>query len=280
MNKLTFIGAGSMAEAILTGVLAKGFLSAEQITVTNKDNQDRLTRLHRLYQVHGTSDKEEAVKGADVLVLSMKPRDIEEALATIKPFLTRQQIIVSVLAGVSSDFISEELETSNPIVRVMPNTSATIGFSATAVAAGKNADQDQLEKVISLFQNIGTTAIVKEEDLHAITGLSGSGPAYIYYLVEAMEEAAEEAGLEQQTAKELIIQTLAGAAEMLKVTNEPPSELRKRITSPGGTTQAGLEVLKQYKYQEALKACIKQAAARSVELGSPYRSGQKKINSK
>lgn len=276
MNKLTFIGAGSMAEAILTGVLAKGFMRADQISVTNKDNQERLTRLRNLYQVNCTKNKKEAIEGSDVLILSMKPKDIQEALTDIKSYIKEGQIIVSVLAGVSSDYISEELDITNPIVRAMPNTSATIGFSATAIAAGKNAGQKEIDKITELFKNIGTTVTVEEKDLHAITGLSGSGPAYIYYLVEAMEEAAKEAGLDQQTAKDLIIQTLAGAAEMLKVTNEQPAELRRKITSPGGTTQAGLETLKDYNYQEALKACVKQAAARSVELGSPYRSGREK----
>lgn len=280
MNKLTFIGAGSMAEAILTGVLSKGFMRADQISVTNKDNQERLTRLRNLYQVNCTKNKKEAIEGSDVLILSMKPKDIQEALTDIKSYIKEGQIIVSVLAGVSSDYISEELDITNPIVRAMPNTSATIGFSATAIAAGKNAGQEEINKVTELFKNIGTTVTVEEKDLHAITGLSGSGPAYIYYLVEAMEEAAQEAGLDQQTAKDLIIQTLAGAAEMLKVTNEQPAELRRKITSPGGTTQAGLETLKHYNYQEALKACVKQAAARSVELGSPYRSGREKAQIK
>lgn len=280
MNKLTFVGAGSMAEAILTGVLAKGFLRADQISVTNKENEERLTRLRNLYQVNCTSDKKEAIREADVLILSMKPKDVQEALQNIKAYISEDQIIVSVLAGVSSDYISEELNCDNPIIRAMPNTSATIGFSATAIAAGKNAGKEQVEGITRLFENIGTTVIVEEKDLHAITGLSGSGPAYIYYLVEAMEEAAEEAGLPQQIAKDLIIQTLAGAAEMLKVTNEQPAELRRKITSPGGTTQAGLETLRNYNYQEALKACVKQAAARSVELGSPYRSGREKAKTK
>ncbi|QTN01216.1 pyrroline-5-carboxylate reductase [Sediminibacillus dalangtanensis] len=272
-NKIAFIGAGSMAEAIMTGILAKGFLQADQIWVTNKENKERLERLKNVYHVRCSIDKEQVIQGADVIILSMKPKDITEALEGIKKYVTDEQIVVSVLAGVSTGYISEQLEKNCPVLRAMPNTSATIGYSATAIAGGKQAEQEHIRLVETLFQTIGTTTVVEEEDdLHTITGLSGSGPAYIYYFVEAMEEAAAEAGLKPEIAKELIIQTLVGAAEMLKNSDEQPSALREKITSPGGTTQAGLETLEKYKYQEALMACIKQAAARSIELGSPYQA--------
>ncbi|WP_053217698.1 pyrroline-5-carboxylate reductase [Virgibacillus senegalensis] len=271
-HKIAFIGAGSMAEAIMTGILAKGILQADQIWVTNKENKERLERLKNVYHVQCSKDKQQVVQGADVIILSMKPKDITEALEDLKAYITNKQIVVSVLAGVSTDYISEQLDKGCPVVRAMPNTSATIGYSATAIAGGKQAGQEHIHMVKSLFHAIGTTTVVEEDDLHTITGLSGSGPAYIYYFVEAMEDAAAEAGLKPEIAKELIIQTLVGAAEMLKNSDEQPSVLREKITSPGGTTQAGLETLEKYKYQEALMECIKQAAARSIELGSPYQA--------
>ncbi|SDK23577.1 pyrroline-5-carboxylate reductase ProI [Sediminibacillus albus] len=277
-KKVAFIGAGSMAEAIMTGILAKGFLQSEQIWVTNKENKERLERLKNIYHVQCSMDKQKVVVEADVIILSMKPKDITEALHNIRQYIQPNQVVVSVLAGVSTGYISDQLEKNCPVVRAMPNTSATIGFSATAIAGGQYAEERHIESVKNLFQTIGTTTVVEENDLHAITGLSGSGPAYIYYFVEAMEEAASEAGLKQDVAKELIIQTLVGAAEMLKSSDEQPSVLREKITSPGGTTQAGLETLEKYKYQEAMMACIKQAAARSIELGSPYRSKTDKDN--
>ncbi|WP_085520581.1 pyrroline-5-carboxylate reductase [Tuberibacillus sp. Marseille-P3662] len=269
-QKVAFIGAGSMAESIITGVLAKGFLSTEHIWVTNRDNQDRLERMKNVYHIQVTQDKQTAVNDADIIILSMKPKDISEAIQSIKPFVNKEQMVVSVLAGVSTDYISDILASGSPVIRAMPNTSAAIGFSATAIAGGRSVSDHHIDLVKTLFQTIGTTTVVDEDDLHTVTGLSGSGPAYIYYFVEAMEEAAAEAGLKQDVAKELIVQTLVGAAEMLKTSEDTPSVLREKITSPGGTTQAGLETLEKYKYQEALMACIKQAAARSIELGSPF----------
>jgi pyrroline-5-carboxylate reductase len=270
VTKLAFVGAGSMAEAIIAGVLANGFLTSDQIYVTNKNNLTRLERLCSQYQVNCSSDKREVLEGADIVVLSMKPKDIKEALQSIKPYLNTKQLIVSVLAGISSDYIAKELGVTVPIVRAMPNTSAAIGFSATALAKGEFATDAHFKNAQKLFQTIGTATLVEEEDLHAVTGLSGSGPAYIYYLVEAMENAAIEAGLKQEVSKELIIQTLVGAAEMLKTSKDEPAVLRQKVTSPGGTTQAGLETLEKYKYQEALIECIKNAKNRSIELGKPY----------
>lgn len=271
-KKIAFIGAGSMAEAIAAGILAKGYLKPEQIYMTNRNNVDRLEKMRTKYQVQTSRDKQEVLRNADVVVLSMKPKDVTEALKSVQPFVTDDHIVVSVLAGVSTEYISDQLDSRAPVVRAMPNTSATIGFSATAIAGGKFANTNHIEKVKALFSTIGTTTVVEEKDLHAVTGISGSGPAYIYYFVEAMEDAAAEAGLKPKIAKELIIQTLVGAAEMLKSSKDQPADLRKKITSPGGTTQAGLETLEKYKYQEALMACIKKAAERSIELGSPFQA--------
>lgn len=271
-QKVAFIGAGSMAESIISGILQKGFLPPDQIHVTNRENKERLNRMENVHQVHCSQNKQDVMKGADIVVLSMKPKDITAALASIQSLVRSDQLIISVLAGVSTNYISDQLHSEAPVVRAMPNTSAAIGFSATAIAAGTSATDEHIEMTRTLFQTIGTTTLVNEDDLHAVTGISGSGPAYIYYFVEAMEDAATEAGLKQDVAKELIIQTLVGAAEMLKNSEDQPSALRKKITSPGGTTQAGLETLEKYKYQEALMECIKHAAERSIELGSPYKT--------
>jgi pyrroline-5-carboxylate reductase len=268
-GKLVFIGAGSMAEAIISGII-KNNVSNEQIYVTNRDNRERLARLQQLYHVNVSASKQTVVENAEIIILSMKPKDANMALETIKPYVKKDQLIISVLAGISSDYIMQKLGQDIPIIRAMPNTSAAIGYSATALSKGKFADDEHLQKAKQLFQTIGITVVVKEEDLHAITGLSGSGPAYIYYLVEAMEYAAKEAGLKPDVSKQLIIQTLLGAAEMLKVTKESPAILRKKVTSPGGTTQAGLETLEKYKYQEAVIECVKSAKRRSIELGRVF----------
>ncbi|QDP38782.1 pyrroline-5-carboxylate reductase [Radiobacillus deserti] len=266
-QRIAFIGAGSMAEAIISGMIAQGFVKSNQIIVTNRENRERLAFLGDKYGVRNTPVKREAIKDADIIVLSMKPKDAKEALSEVKEYIQENQLVISVLAGVATSFMEDLIAKKVSVVRAMPNTSAMIGFSATAIAAGTYATEQDVEKANQLFQTIGTTTIVEENSLHAITGLSGSGPAYIYYLVEAMEQAALEEGIDSDTAKDLIIQTLMGAAEMLKQTEEKPAVLRQKITSPGGTTQAGLETLDQYRYQEALQACVKRATERSKELG-------------
>ena len=276
MEKIAFIGAGSVVEAMITGVLSKGHIHPDQIWLTNQSNRERLKKLHEAFGVHTTYDKQLIVQEAEMIILCMKPKDITEALHTIRPFVQPNQLIVSVLAGVSSEYICDQLDLKIPVVRAMPNTSAAIGYSATAIASSKHATAEHLQAVKQLFETIGTVVTVDEKDLHAITALSGSGPAYIYYFVEAMEQAATELDLQAPLAKELIIQTLTGAAEMLKVSVDTPSMLRRNITSPGGTTQAGIETLETYDFQEAVIAAIKNATERSITLGSPYQTKVKK----
>ncbi|MGV3487751.1 MAG: pyrroline-5-carboxylate reductase [Tuberibacillus sp.] len=273
-QKVAFIGAGSMAEAIISGIIKKGFIHPENIHVTNKGNEERLERLKTLYKVSCFRDKKEVLNGTNVIILAVKPKDVAEALTSFRPFIRSDHRLISVVAGVSTDFISQVMMKPIPVVRAMPNTSAAIGLSATAMAAGRYASHEDLDWARTLFETIGTVVTVEENDLHAVTGLSGSGPAYIYYLVESLEKAAKELGLKKGTARELIVQTLAGTAEMLKSSKTDASELRKQVTSPKGTTQAGLEVLQKYQYQEALIACVRRAAERSMELGETFTSQQ------
>jgi pyrroline-5-carboxylate reductase len=263
---IAFIGAGSMAEALIAG-MTKTLYKSEQIIVTNRSNKKRLEYMRNTYHVRVEIDKEKAVKEADIIILAMKPKDVVEGINAISETVREDQLIISVLAGVSTDSILSLLKKKVAVVRAMPNTSATIGKSATAIALGRYANKTHLSIAKTLFETVGVVTVVAENDLHAVTGLSGSGPAYVYYLVEAMEKAAKEIGLEQSVAKDLILQTIIGAAEMLKSSAKHPSILRKEVTSPGGTTEAGIKILEDYHYQEAVIACIKRATKRSAELG-------------
>ncbi|MBM7701631.1 pyrroline-5-carboxylate reductase ProI [Metabacillus iocasae] len=267
ISSIGFIGAGSMAEAMVAGLVEKKQLRKQNIYVTNHSNDARLNYFKSTYGVNVTRDKQEIVTNCDLIVLAMKPKDVVEGVQSIKPFIKDKQFIVSVLAGVSTESIQTLIEKEVAVVRAMPNTSASIGLSATAIAKGEFATTYHIKESKQLFSSIGTVTIVKEDDLHAVTGLSGSGPAYVYYLVEAMEAAAHTIGLNQETAKDLILQTLIGSAEMLKHSSKSPATLRKEVTSPGGTTEAGLKTLSAYRYQEAMIECIKQATERSKELG-------------
>jgi pyrroline-5-carboxylate reductase len=272
MNKIAIIGAGSMAEALISGMIANEFIINSHIWVTNRSNQMRLTYLKKKYQVSTTYDVEELLTGCDMVILAMKPKDTGSALVHLKTHLTNHTLLVSVLAGVSIQTIEELSTIELAIVRAMPNTSATVGKSATALAYNKNTTTEQIQLVENMFKTIGLTKIIEEEQLDAVTGLSGSGPAYFYYLVEAMEKSAMEIGLDSGLAKELIVQTLLGTAEMLRQSEKPARELRQEVTSPGGTTEAGIRILEQHQVQEAFIQCIQQATNQSKTLGAMLRN--------
>ncbi|MEC5425041.1 pyrroline-5-carboxylate reductase [Virgibacillus sp. C22-A2] len=266
-KKIAFIGAGSMAEAIIAGIVKAEIVDDEQIIVTNKNNKERIDRLQKRYHIQSIVDKEKVIQHAEIIILSTKPYDLEAAIQSIKEFVKPNQLFISVVAGISTDTITDLIGVNAPVIRAMPNTSASIGYSATAISAGKYATTEQLKEAKELFETIGTTAIVEEDKMHIVTGISGSGPAYIYYLVEAMEKTAVESGLDRETAKDLIAQTIRGAGEMLKKSGEPADVLRKKITSPAGTTQAGLESLEKNDFQRIVKECVENARDRSIELG-------------
>jgi pyrroline-5-carboxylate reductase len=266
-KKVAFIGAGAMAEAIISGIIYKNILRSGQITVANKNNHERLKRLVEKYQIQSMKNKALQVNEADIIVLSTKPYDLKEAIRSVKAYIRPEQLIISVIAGISTDEITAFIGKDNPVIRAMPNTSASIGFSATALSAGNHASLNHVNEAEKLFTGIGDTAIVDEKDMHIVTGISGSGPAYFYYMVEAMEEAAIESGLNKDTARLLITQTIIGAGEMLKKSDEPAAALRRKIMSPAGTTEAGINTLDKNNFKQIILDCVKSARNRSIELG-------------
>lgn len=268
--KLAVIGAGSMAESLISGIIENKLLTGKEIWVTNKCNHEKLEQLQQSYGVQISNNRQQVLNDATAVILAMKPKDAAEAISDIKAFLTEDMVIISVLAGVSIASIQSLAEKQLAIVRAMPNTSAAIGKSASALAINGLVSETQLTMVKQMFETVGLTAIVEEDQLDAVTGLSGSGPAYIYYLAEAMEKSAAEIGLEKEMAKGFIIQTLIGAAEMLATSAKEPQQLRKEVTSPGGTTEAGLKVLEAHDVQQAFIECIKEATAQSKRLGQSF----------
>ncbi|SHN32937.1 pyrroline-5-carboxylate reductase [Gracilibacillus kekensis] len=265
-KSVAFLGAGSMAEAIIAGMTSNQIVSAQQIIATNHSNKSRLLELEEKYQIKTSQDRKKVIEQSDVLILAMKPKDIKVATAELKPLLTDDKIIVSLLAGISTSFIEQQLGTKNPVIRVMPNTSAMIGESATTIAAGTHANTEQINLIEELMTAIGTTTVINEEDMDAFTALAGSGPAFYYYMVEAIEQFADEKGLDQEIAKPLMVQTIKGVAKMLDVSEDSPQTLREKITSPGGTTEAGVQTLADHHFQQAIKACLNQTTERSKEL--------------
>lgn len=269
MQKVLFVGAGSMAEALIHGWMKEGVASPEDVFVMNKTDHAKLESLHHLYGIIPITTKDGIIEEADLIILAMKPKDIRSAMESIALRLRSDAVILSVAAGVPIRTIEDGLG-KRPIARAMPNTSAAIGLSASAVAFNELVTAEQREQITDLLTAIGTVKEVKEDDLHIVTALSGSGPAYIYYFAEAMEQAAIDKGLSKEIARNLIVQTLAGAAEMMKDPENEPAELRRKVTSPGGTTEAGLQALSDQGFPDLIASCIQQAEARSRELGDLY----------
>lgn len=269
-ESICFIGAGAMAEAIIGGLLEKKLTRPDRIFVLNKADDMRLKTLKQRYGIvcPEPERKADALRGAQIVVLAVKPKDVAEAMTAWGSSLrSGQHVLLSVVAGISTHHLEGFVRAEIPIVRAMPNTSCTVGRSATGLAAGRWARPAHVKLAEQLFQSVGTVVTLDEEQLDAVTGLSGSGPAYVYYLVEAMEQAGIDAGLRPETARQLTVQTLIGAAEMLAQTNEEPALLREKITSPGGTTFAGLEVLRAHDFSRAVQAAVLSARDRAKQLG-------------
>jgi pyrroline-5-carboxylate reductase len=267
LEKIIFVGAGSMAEAIIGGIVKQGVVQPQNVFVMNKSDDERLITLQKKYGVSIVCQEKKAFETAGLVVLATKPKDIQQAMVDIYPLINKNAAVLSVIAGVSIETIENGLG-SRPIARSMPNTSATIGKSATGIAMNTAVDNKMRNQLLGMLEAIGLVKEVDEDDLHAVTALSGSGPAYVYYLAEALEEAAMNKGLTKDVARSLIIQTLEGAAAMMKETGTEPAELRENVTSPGGTTAAGLQALDNRLFKETISACIESATARSRELGA------------
>ncbi|GAA0135481.1 pyrroline-5-carboxylate reductase [Paenibacillus sp. YSY-4.3] len=267
---ICFYGAGSMAEAIVRGLIHRQVAPPESITMLNRSNQERLAYLEAAYSIKtGRSDaeKEASLLSASVIVLAMKPKDAGEALKALGPKLNKEQLIVSVIAGLSISTIQALLGYKAPIARTMPNTSSSIGLGATGISLSAEVNEAQTAQVLKMFEAVGTVQVIPEEQMEILTGVSGSGPAYIYYMMEAMIEAGIEGGLSPEQARELTVQTVLGAASMMKETGEAPAKLRKDITSPNGSTQAALETLAAGGFSETVMAAVHRAAERSKEMG-------------
>lgn len=267
MGKVLFVGAGSMAEAIIAGIVHQRVMPANEVYVMNKSDEDRLINLQKTYGVSIVSADRRELAQAELVILATKPKDVQQAIQDISHLLREDAAVLSVIAGVSIATIEKGVG-NRAIARSMPNTSATIGLSATGIAFNASVSLEMKQRIIDLLNAIGIVEEVAEDALHLVTALSGSGPAYVYYMAEALEEAALTRGLSKEIARELIIQTLLGAATMLKETQDEPSELRRNVTSPGGTTEAGVNSLASQRFKESIAACIQSAENRSRELGA------------
>jgi pyrroline-5-carboxylate reductase len=265
---VAFLGAGSMAEAMISGMIQANQVEPKQIIVSNRSNKKRLEQLEERYGIHGVTKENLNLEQVDIIILAMKPKDAETSLAAINEQLQPKHLILSVLAGVTTSFLEQQLPSKQQVIRVMPNTSSMIGESATAISSGQHTTKHNIEIAKEILQAIGEVYLIPEEKMDIFTGIAGSGPAYFYYLMEHMEKEGLRAGLQADVTRQIIAQTIVGAAKMLQEQAETPKVLRENVTSPNGTTAAGLAALQKHGGGNAITQAIKQATQRSKEISS------------
>lgn len=265
-KKLGFIGGGNMAAALVKGLLHAKVVPPAEIVVSDV-KEDRLTMLAEMHGVKTTTDNHELVRTCDVIVLSVKPQVIDKVLGAIANDLKPSQLVVSVAAGVPLSAMEGRLPEGTHVVRSMPNTPATALAGATAISAGTHATEDDLETARALFSAVGRVVTLDETLLDAVTGLSGSGPAYVMLMIEALADGGVKVGLHRDTALLLAAQTVYGSAKLLLETGEHPGRLKDMVTSPGGTAIAGLHTLESGGLRRTLIDAVEAATNRAITLG-------------
>jgi pyrroline-5-carboxylate reductase len=265
-KRIGFIGAGNMAEAMIRGLLHGGASTSENILVSDV-RQDRLDFIQELFDVSVCERNPDTVDRADLIVLAVKPQIMQTVLIELADHLDMSKLILSIAAGISLATIESHLNKDLRLIRAMPNIAALVLESATAICPGKHASDDDLKQAKAVFDSIGKTVIIEEELMDAITGLSGSGPAYLFLIIDAMADAGVKVGLSRDNALTLSAQTVLGAAKLMIETGEHPGRLKDKVTSPGGTAIAGLHTLEEGGLRTTLINAVEVATLRSRELG-------------
>ena len=266
-----FLGAGNMAAALIRGLVGNGFPS-ERI-LASAPRQERLDELRTTFgPLVTTVDNCELVAQSDIIVIAVKPQILGRVLTEVAPAVggDREPLFISVAAGVPIKAIEANLGARSRVIRAMPNTPARIGAGATAISAGPHCDDNDVARARAIFDAVGITITVGEEQLDAVTGLSGSGPAYIFLILEALADAGVKVGLSRRNAQRLAAQTVMGSAKLLLDTDGHPGQLKDMVTSPGGTAIVGLHTLEQGGLRTTLINAVESATARARELGEHY----------
>lgn len=262
-----FIGAGNMGEALIKGLLASKKITSGQIAVSDKI-KERLAYMAEHYGVKAFSKNFEVVKASDIIIIAVKSNDIKDAVKEIAEDITKDKLIITIAAGVSTDFLRENLpHPVPPIVRVMPNTPALVLEGAVGIYPSHGISEDDKNLAVQIFETVGKVVLIEKEELmDAVTGLSGSGPAYIFLIMEALSDAGVKVGLPRKTANLLAIQTVLGSAKLALESGKHFGELKDMVTSPGGTTIAGLAKLEEGAVRADIIKAVEAATKRSKEL--------------
>lgn len=265
-TRLGIIGTGNMAEAIISGLLRQQTLKANQIYGYDV-NQTRLNLIQKKYHIKGILSLTELVQKTNLLLLAVKPQQFPELMEALKPLVTKNHLLISIAAGIDTTFIQKKLKGGHRIIRVMPNTPALIGLGSAVFYANHKTTRTDRKIVQQIFSSVGIVFEVRKEKLlDAVTALSGSGPAFAYLFIDSLAQAAIRLGLQSKLALALASQTVKGASGMIEQTGELPATLISKVTSKGGTTLAGLKVLREKKFGGIVNDCVKAAARRAEGL--------------
>jgi pyrroline-5-carboxylate reductase len=266
-KKIAILGSGNMGEALVSGLIVSESSEPENIICTDI-RKEKLDEIRREYGVRTTTDNIKAVVESDIIVYAVKPQIIAAVLKETAKKLDMSKLVISIAAGVPMAAIESCLDKDLRLIRVMPNIAASVNEAASAIAAGAHATKEDIDLALAIFNSIGKSIFLKENYLmDAITGLSGSGPAYIFLIVDALADAGVKMGLARQDALFLSTQTVLGAAKLLLETQEHPGQLKDKVTSPGGTAIAGLATLEEGGLRTTLIRAVEAATNRSKELG-------------
>ena len=264
-KKIAFLGGGNMAEALIKGMLSADVAKARQMVVTDT-SPARLVYLKK-YNITTAKSNQEAVQEAELVLLCVKPQVMDAVLAEIAATADSSKLVISIAAGITIDRMEKALTANPRVIRVMPNTPALVLSGAAGLAKGSSATNEDMALVMEIFSAVGRAVVVDEKLMDAVTGLSGSGPAFVFTVIEALSDAGVKVGIPRSLALELAAQTVFGSAKMVLETKEHPAKLRDMVTSPGGTTIAGMHELEKGKLRAVLMNAVEAATNRSRELG-------------
>ena len=272
INRIAILGSGSMGTAILSGLLASGF-PAEMVTITTKSAASA-TKLadelgvNAISQEQQATANQDAVIGADVILVAVKPAYVVEVLKEAANKIHENTLVISVAAGTTTASMEAVLPSSVAVVRSMPNTPAIVGRAVTGVSTGSRVSDAQLETALELFETVGRVVVLPESQIDALSTISGSGPAYVFYLIEQLTEAAQNMGFGEDIAAMLVEETFAGATELLSASNQSPADLRRQVTSPNGTTMQAIAVMEQGELATLFTKATEAALARAKEIAA------------
>ena len=264
MNTIGIIGAGTMGQAIIKGLLDSG--TASELLCVSDIVQDKVEMVKTQYGVMVSPHNKELVSRSKTIILCVKPQDVDRVLLDISREVHKETLIISILAGIPLKKLESSFSFDVPVIRVMPNTPVLVGEGMTAICRGTHVQDSHVEFTLNIFNSVGKTVVVKEEYLDIVTGLSGSGPAYVFVIAEALADGGVKLGLPRDVAYKLATQTLLGAAKLLIESEEHPGVLKDKVTSPGGTTAAGLFVLEQGGVRASIMGAVEAASKKAKKL--------------